>query len=190
MANGALTPDSESDLSEAIDIPIASTSFSTSEQYDAGEESRLQESDIESSQDEDALGSDDPDYTMATPPVGNLTSDRNARSSSQDSPRQRKRKAGVEPDNYMLHDPELYGLRRSVGLDPSVLIAPLIGYCQGRPRPSRQIVWTPFSSLGDCDSLIMCIRSMTIPTMTTLDRMSEAVLHVNDRSTTSLVQVG
>ena len=114
IANGAMTPDSESDLSEPIDIPIAPTVLLNTEQFDAGDESRMQDSDVESSQDEDALGSDDPDYTMATPPLANGVSGRDPRSSSQDSPRQRKRKTGVEPDDYMLHDPELYGLRRSV----------------------------------------------------------------------------
>lgn len=115
VINGATTPDSESDLSEAMDIPVAPTSFSAGEQDDAGEDSRMQESDVESSQDEDALGSDDPDYNMATSPPGDNAFSRDPRSSSQDSPRQRKRKAGTGPDNYMLDDPELYGLRRSVG---------------------------------------------------------------------------
>ncbi len=114
VTNGASTPDSESDLSEAIDLPIAPTSYSNGEQYDAEEDTRMQESDAELSHDEDALGSDDPDYNMATPPVGNTGSGRDGRSSSDDSPQQRKRKAGVEPEDYMLNDPELYGLRRSV----------------------------------------------------------------------------
>lgn len=84
----------------------------------------MQESDDETSHDEDALGSDDPDYNVATPPPGNTASGRDARSSSQDSPRQRKRKAGIEPDDYMLNDPELYGLRRSVSW---LIPTPLIG---------------------------------------------------------------
>ena len=109
-----MTPDSESDLSEAIDIPIAPTTISSSEPNDVGEDSKMQDSDIESSHDEDALGSDDPDYAVATPPLVDTASCRDARSSSQDSPRQRKRKSGIEPDDYILNDPELYGLRRSV----------------------------------------------------------------------------
>lgn len=111
---GPTRQDSESDLSEAIDLPNAPTSVSKSEQYDVGEDVEMQESEGGSSHDEDAMGSDDPDYNMATPPPGNTGSGRDARSSSQDSPRQRKRKAGIEPDDYMLNDPELYGLRRSV----------------------------------------------------------------------------
>ncbi|KAL6717952.1 ATP-dependent DNA helicase Hrp3 [Lecanora helva] len=123
MVNGATTPDSESDLSEPIDLPNAPTSFSNSEQPGTGGEDEVQGSDVESSHEEDALGSDDPDYTMATPPLNNGPSGHDTRCSSQDSSRQLKRKAGIEPDDYMLHDPELYGLRRS-----------------GRPRSSRQIV--------------------------------------------------
>ena len=112
--NGATTPDSESDLSEPIDLPNAPASYPTSERYDAAGDSRIQESDSESSHEEDAMGSDDPDYDMATPAHASTTSPRDARSSSHDSPRQRKRKVGAEPDEYILNNPELYGLRRSV----------------------------------------------------------------------------
>ena len=112
--NGAVTPESESDLSEATDVPNPHTAFPNSEQNDDGEDGEMRDSEAESSQDEDAVGSDDPDYDMATPPIGNAGSHRDDRSSSQDSPRQRKRKAGPEHEDYMLNDPELYGLRRSV----------------------------------------------------------------------------
>lgn len=109
--NGALTPQSESDLSEALDTP---RTFPNSEQNGGGKNGQMRASDDESLQDEDAVGSDDPDYDMATPPPGNAGSHRGDCSSSQDSPRQRKRKAGPEHEDYMLNDPELYGLRRSV----------------------------------------------------------------------------
>ena len=69
---------------------------------------------MESPHDEDAPGSDDPDYNMATPPLLGTGSGRDTRSMSQDSPQQRKRKAGLEPDDYIQNDPLLYGLRRSV----------------------------------------------------------------------------
>lgn len=111
--NGAVTPESESDLSEATDVPNPHTAFPNSVQNDDGEDGEMRDSD-ESSQDEDAVGSDDPDYDMATPPTGNAGSHGDDRSSSQDSPRQKKRKAGPEHEDYMLNDPELYGLRRSV----------------------------------------------------------------------------
>lgn len=117
--NGAVTPESESDLSEATDIPNPHTAFPISEQNDDAENDQIRASEDESSQDEDAVGSDDPDYDMATPPTGNAGPYRDDRSSSQDSPRQRKRKAGPEHEDYMLNDPELYGLRRSVSSTPN-----------------------------------------------------------------------
>ena len=114
VTNGAVTPQSESDLSEALDTPNAPSTLPNSEQNDGGKTGQMRASDDESLQDEDAVGSDDPDYDMATPPTGNAGSHGGDRSSSQDSPRQRKRKAGPEHEDYMLNDPELYGLRRSV----------------------------------------------------------------------------
>lgn len=123
--NRAATPESESDLSEATDIPNPPTAFPNSEQNDDGENGHMRASEDEPSQDEDAVGSDDPDYDMATPPTGNAGSNGDEHSSSQDSPRNRKRKAGPEHDNYMLNDPRLYGLRRSVS------------QCKANPRLCR-----------------------------------------------------
>ena len=74
-----------------------------------------QMSDAESSHEEDAMGSDDPDFDMNTPPAQNEVTVDDTHSSSQESPQQRKRKTGgIEHDDFMLNDPELYGLRRSV----------------------------------------------------------------------------
>ena len=137
---GAVTPESESDLSEVTDPPNAPAACSNAEQNDDGENSQIRASEDESSQDEDALGSDDPDYDMATPPTGNAGSRGDDRSSSQESPRQRKRKAGPEHEDFMLNDPELYGLRRSVSQCLSIPRRSTNQYTQGRPRPSRQIV--------------------------------------------------
>ena len=112
----AVLSDSDSDLSEAIDIPSAPPQYGDGgERAEDDEEEDEEMSDGEPSPDEDAMGSDDPDFDMATPPLQNGGSARDARSSSQESPQQRKRKNGaVEPDDYILNDPELYGLRRSV----------------------------------------------------------------------------
>ena len=131
--NEPTSPDSESDLSEPVDLPNAPASYPASERYEAAGDSRMQDSDAESSHDEDAMGSDDPDYDIATPPHANTTSSRDARSSSQDSPRQRKRKIGTEPDEYILKDPELYGLRRSVSLCLPKLHQPTNPEIQGPP---------------------------------------------------------
>ncbi len=144
--NGAVTPQSESDLSEALDTPNAPGTFPNSEQNDVGKNGQMRVSDDESLQDEDAVGSDDPDYDMATPPTGNAGSPGGDHSSSQDSPRQRKRKAGPEHEDYILNDPELYGLRRSVSQCLPKLHHNAEEYNQGRPRPSRQIVCAPASA--------------------------------------------
>ena len=113
----AIESDSESALSEALDDPAVLAPSEAVESVQSAENSALADLDGMSSQDEDALGSDDPDYNMETPPPQRPESSRDARSTSQDSPRQRKRKAGTEQEDYMLNDPELYGLRRSVSVD-------------------------------------------------------------------------
>lgn len=113
--NTAIASDSDSDLSEAIDIPNGPTPYVNGGEHADEDEVDEQMSEAESSHDEDAMGSDDPDYDMATPPARNGGSIGDARSSSQESPQQRKRKTGgVEHPDFMLNDPELYGLRRSV----------------------------------------------------------------------------
>lgn len=144
-ANGSVTPQSESDLSEALDTPNASNTLPNSKQNDGGKNGQVRDSDDESLQDEDAVGSDDPDYDMATPPAGNAESFGEDRSPSQDSPRQRKRKAGSEHEDYMLNNPELYGLRRSVSQRLPKPRHSAKRYTKGRPRPVRQIVCAPAS---------------------------------------------
>ena len=118
MVNGAITPSSDSDLSEAMDVPNDTASSPSNGSNDLREDGRIRESEPESIPDEDALGSDDPDYNIATPPPGNSSTGRDARSSSQGSPQHKKRKNGAEPDDYILSNPELYGLRRSVSSAP------------------------------------------------------------------------
>lgn len=110
------TSDSESDLSEAVDVPNTSTLSSNPEAQEADGKSESQRMNTESSHDEDAIGSDDADYDMETPAAPDPTIIRgDDASSSEDSRRYAKRKVGVEHDDYM-NNPELYGLRRSVSL--------------------------------------------------------------------------
>lgn len=141
--NGAVTPQSESDLSEALDTPNVPSILPNSERNDGLKNGQVKASDNESLQDEDAVGSDDPDYDMTTPPTGNAGSPSEDRSPSQDSPRQRKRKADPEHEDYMLNNPELYGLRRSVSRHLPKARHSAKRYIQGRPRSSRQIVCPP-----------------------------------------------
>ena len=110
-----MTPASESDLSEAVD-PQKTTSISTeASRRDETEKAFSRPGSTEPLLEEDALGSDDIDYNMDTPSPVDPGSPGDARSSSQDSRRNGKRKAGLDHDDYMLENPELYGLRRSVG---------------------------------------------------------------------------
>ena len=109
----AMTSASESDLSDAIDPPNAtSISSEASRQDDIGNISG-QPLTMGALQEDDAAGSDDGDFDMETPPLVDARSPDDARSSSQDSQRNGKRKAGADHDDYMLENPELYGLRRS-----------------------------------------------------------------------------
>lgn len=108
------TSDSESDLSEAVDVPNTSTLSSNPEAQEVDGKSQSPRMSTESSHDEDAIGSDDADYDMETPAAPDLTITRDDASSSEDSRRYAKRKVGVEHDDHMMNNPELYGLRRSV----------------------------------------------------------------------------
>ncbi|MCJ1475967.1 hypothetical protein MMC13_004631 [Lambiella insularis] len=110
--NGARAPSSESDLSEAID-PTKPTSLSYQglrRDSGTGDQSRQ---DSLSSQDEDAIGSDDAEFEMESPHRPAIHVTRVASSSSQDSRRPSKRKAEAVEDEYILNNPELYGIRRS-----------------------------------------------------------------------------
>ena len=113
-----VTSDSDSDLSEPLDLPNGPAQFLNGEEEKVANNQDEGLSGTESSPDEDALGSDDPDYDLATPSRPKHGSNDDARSSSQESPRYRKRKSGVEHGDFMLNDPELYGLRRSVSSPP------------------------------------------------------------------------
>lgn len=137
----AIVSDSDSDLSEVIDIPSAPPQFGDGGERPEEDEEDEDMSDADVSPEDDAVGSDDPDYDMVTPPLQNGGSVRDARSTSQESPQQRKRKTGgVDHDDFMLNDPELYGLRRSVSRHRSQWLTPADHTLQGRPRPIRQIV--------------------------------------------------
>jgi chromodomain-helicase-DNA-binding protein 1 len=117
MANNDDAPyDSESDLSDIHDPPAADASPSTSstppQQSEFGNQ-ELESSD--SSEPENQDGSEDADYEMEDSPATAPTNSRwIERSTSHDSRRPAKRKLGVEDDEHIMANPELYGLRRSV----------------------------------------------------------------------------
>lgn len=108
--------DSESDLSEIREPPAVDTSPSTSSSPQ--QQSEFGHQDLESS---DSSGqdnndrSDDADFDIdENPAAAPHHSARINRSTSHDSRRPTKRKLGFEDGEYILANPELYGLRRSV----------------------------------------------------------------------------
>jgi len=107
---------SDSELSDAKEVapiqPLSSDSASpVMEDEDAEQDVQMTSP---SSQDEDAEGSEDGDYSAEIPAVPQSDDARADRSSTEQSQRPAKRKASVDDDEHMQMNPELYGLRRSV----------------------------------------------------------------------------
>ncbi|KAF2842224.1 chromodomain helicase-like protein [Patellaria atrata CBS 101060] len=125
VTNGVAPPShSESELSDAGDVALAeNTSSRTESQGQTGDNDVQDLGTPPSSQDEDAEGEEDADYDVESPPPAVSDTPQVDESSSSESQRPSKRKASVEGDDYMLQNPELYGLRRS-----------------GRARPNRRVV--------------------------------------------------
>ena len=103
-----LESDSESALSDAVDEPALLAPPSNTGDHSNGGDGQNLDSDSNISQDEDASGSDDPDYGVQTSAHHNADFLRDGRSTSRESPHQRKRKIVTENDDYMMNDPELY----------------------------------------------------------------------------------
>ncbi|KAL8969664.1 MAG: hypothetical protein Q9183_001891 [Haloplaca sp. 2 TL-2023] len=132
--NRLVASDSESDLSEAIDPPNTLLSSPHANNPENGILDTRELSDSEPSADEDAMGSDDAEYELDNSPPGATqnAATHNTRSTSETSSKLGKRKASADDEeDFMINDPELYGLRRS-----------------GRARPSRRVV----ESESDSDS--------------------------------------
>lgn len=121
LANSALTNDdapydSESDLSE-VAVPIidepSPAAASPSPHQDTREDD---DSDASPSSPDAQEESEDADFDMedSPAPVPSSGGERDARSTSTESRRPAKRKAGVVEEEHILANPELYGLRRSV----------------------------------------------------------------------------
>ena len=106
--------DSESALSDAVDDPAFTAPTSKLETYKDSAVSPEIESASDASQDEDAFGSDDPDFRAEPAIHHSADMYRDRRSTSQEYPQQRKRKLVTEDEEFMKNNPELYGLRRSV----------------------------------------------------------------------------
>ncbi|KAI1817790.1 P-loop containing nucleoside triphosphate hydrolase protein [Poronia punctata] len=109
---------SESDLSEVNEATTrrARNSASPSPANRQSSEDVEMEHDMNDpaeSSEEEAQASDDADFDMEESPASPQSDDHDERSTSHESRRAPKRKAGVEEDDYIRENPELYGLRRS-----------------------------------------------------------------------------
>ena len=149
LTNGAIESSSESDLSEVVDPPVLIFQSSAPENHESGFYSRRSSM---STHDEDAFGSEDAEYDLESPLPPDIETTHNARSSSQDSRRPAKRKAGIEEHEYIMNNPELYGIRRSVSIRHGRL-TPKLRPPQGRARPTTRIVSHP--------SLVSIIQPLT-----------------------------
>lgn len=107
---------SESDLSDVYDLPPTNISSTTEgrEQMHSDDDAIHGMATSESEDEEDADGEVDADFEVETPPTAPTGGMRPDRSVSEESLRPAKRKAGVDDDEHMKENPELYGLRRSV----------------------------------------------------------------------------
>jgi chromodomain-helicase-DNA-binding protein 1 len=92
-----------------IDEPSPATPSNHQSEF-GRQDTEASESDDVEVQDE----SDDADFDMDDSPAPAATNRRHERSTSSESHRPPKRKLGVEDDEHILANPELYGLRRSV----------------------------------------------------------------------------
>jgi len=131
---------SESELSDVNDLPSAPRAEADDQprpEEDAMHDMATSELDDE----EDAPGEEDADFKAETPPPERSDGMRHDRSLSEDSLRPGKRKAGVDDEEHMKQNPELYGLRRSVSI-PWFLshFARTHNISQGRARPNRRVV--------------------------------------------------
>jgi len=114
----AVASESESDLSEIIDSHNARHLTTSNGALGLVGSDGTNHIETESSNNDDAAGSEDADYDMETTPPLEAGYGREERSLSQESRRPAKRKAGLEDDEHIMNNPELYGLRRSVSRPP------------------------------------------------------------------------
>ena len=105
---------SDSDLSDVPDpgpstkLPMHFSSKDSSEGIPYDED----ESALSDDNEDGNMGSDDGDFEMESPLP--RVSAQDTRSPSEDSRRPMKRKLGIEDDEDIMNNPELYGIRRSV----------------------------------------------------------------------------
>jgi chromodomain-helicase-DNA-binding protein 1 len=113
LTNDDAPYDSESDLSEVaipnVDEPSPATTANNRSEFGA------QDTDESDASAEEAQEASDADFDMEDSPAPQASNNgRQDRSTSAESHRPAKRKVGLEDDEHIQANPELYGLRRSV----------------------------------------------------------------------------
>lgn len=135
---------SESELSDAVDLPPTTTipSLNGHPDLEPSDDDAIHDmATSELDDEEDAPGEDDADFDDDAPLHDDAEGMRHDRSSSEDSVRPAKRKAeDVDDEEYMKQNPELYGLRRSVRAELSFCSGAILIFSQGRARPTRRVV--------------------------------------------------
>ena len=121
-ASIAMMSGSESDLSDVPEHQIAAAAPSHSSLSPLPYGNGLPDEESELSDDSDGLmGSDDAEFEIDSQPL-EANAPRDLGSSSEDSPRPPKRRTygGIEDDEDIMNNPELYGIRRSVSYPISI----------------------------------------------------------------------
>lgn len=126
VANDAASNDSGSDLSEIREAPVPEPSPSpSSTPHHQSDFANEDTEPSDESEDDNDKGSDNDEFD-AEESVQSVTHHhpRIDRSSSHDSRRPTKRKLGIEDDEHIKANPELYGLRRSVRINAELFVRP------------------------------------------------------------------
>ncbi len=166
---------SGSELSETKNMPPPPTPQPNGSKDTLKAQSKPETASSPSVHDEDAPGSEDADYETETLPPPPSEAHHMERTTSEESNKSNKRKSSFEDDEFILKDPELYGLRRSVSavMFPRSMFLCSLGYfCQGRAKSYRRVVSAASpSSLSRLESNTGCrLRAVAMnqpPTCTT-----------------------
>ena len=105
---------SDSDLSDVPENPAPSVVPPRLSEPSNPSADELDAAETPPSDDEDVgMVSEDGDFHADSPPRS-VSAPRESRSASEESRRPQKRKVGIEDDEEIMNNPELYGIRRSV----------------------------------------------------------------------------
>ena len=136
----AMASSSESDLSDVPDHPASSTVPLPTSDHPSPSDDAGGAAEPSASDDDVNMVSEDGDFHADSPPRS-VSAPRDSRSASEESCRPSKRKLGIENDEDIMNNPELYGIRRSVRAPrvDRVEFAKLTSE-QGRARHTARIV--------------------------------------------------